>query len=82
MLVYHGLNTSWELPDGKHAESFAALCEALQNHRVILSPQFPRGEDSKVIGIDLAQRRLDAKAASASPLFETIRPRIMFLCSA
>jgi len=63
-LVYHGNKTSWELPNGKRAEGFAALIEALQNHWTILSPQFPGVEDIKVIGIDLTKRGLDAKAAS------------------
>jgi hypothetical protein len=63
-LVYHGLKTSWELPNGKRAESFDVLIEALQNHWTILSSQFSGVEDIKVIGIDLTKRGLDAKAAS------------------
>jgi hypothetical protein len=64
MLVYHGTKTSWDLPNGKRAESFDALIDALQNHWTILSPQFSGVEDIKVIGIDLTKRGLDAKAAS------------------
>lgn len=63
-LVYHGRRDSWELPNGKRAESFDALIEALQNHWTILSPRFSGVEDIKVIGIDLTKRGLDAKAAS------------------
>ncbi|SFI37509.1 hypothetical protein SAMN04515618_12014 [Collimonas sp. OK307] len=64
LLVYHGTKTSWDLPNGKRAESFDALIDALQNHWAILSPQFSGVEDIKVIGIDLTKRGVDAKAAS------------------
>jgi hypothetical protein len=63
VLVYHGVKTRWDLPNGKCAESFDALIEALQNHWMTLAPQFPSVEDIRVIGIDLTKRSVDAKAA-------------------
>lgn len=63
-LVYLGIKSSWDLPNGKRAESFEALIEALQHHWTILTPQFPGVEDIAVIGIDLTKRGVDAKAAS------------------
>jgi hypothetical protein len=63
-LVYHGTKTSWDLPNGKRAESFDALIEALQDHWTVLAPQFPTVEDVRVIGIDLTKRGKDAKTAS------------------
>ncbi|NMG42885.1 hypothetical protein GPA22_03930 [Aromatoleum toluvorans] len=63
-LVYHGTKPSWDLPNGKRAESFDALIEALQDHWAILAPQFPAVEDIRVIGIDLTKRGVDAKTAS------------------
>lgn len=64
-LVYHGTKTSWNLPNGKRAESFDALIGALQNHWMSLAFQFPDVEDIRVIGIDLTKRGVDAKTASA-----------------
>lgn len=63
-LVYHGTKPSWDLPNGKRAESFGALIDALQDHWTVLAPQFPAVEDIKVIGIDLTKRGVDAKTAS------------------
>lgn len=63
-LVFHGVKASWDLPNGKRAESFGALIEALQNHWTILAPQFPGVEEIKVIGVDLTKRGVDTKAAS------------------
>lgn len=63
-LVYHGTKLSWDLPNGKRAESFDALIEALQDHWTILAPQFPGVEDIRVIGIDLTKRGVDAKMRS------------------
>lgn len=63
-LVYHGTKPSWDLPNGKRAESFDALIEALQDHWTVLAPQFPTVEDVRVIGIDLTKRGEDAKTAS------------------
>lgn len=60
-LVYHGTKTRWDLPNGKRAEGFDALTEALQNHWTILAPQFPGVEDVAVIGIDLTVRGVGAK---------------------
>lgn len=66
VLVYHGTKPSWDLPNGKRAENFGALIEALQDHWMVLMPQFPGIEDIKVIGIDLTKRSVDAKTASKS----------------
>ena len=66
VLVYHGTKLSWDLPNGKRAENFGALIEALQDHWMVLMPQFPGVEDIKVIGIDLTKRSVDAKSASKS----------------
>lgn len=63
-LVFHGVKSSWDLPNGKRAESFDALIEALQSHWTILTPQFPGVEEIKVIGIDLTKRGMSTKAAS------------------
>lgn len=65
-LVYRGAKASWDLPNGKRAERFDALIEALQNHWTTLAPQFPGVEDVSVIGIDLTKRGVDAKTASAT----------------
>jgi hypothetical protein len=65
-LVYHGTKTSWNLPNWKHAESFGALIDALQNHWTSLFPQFPGVEDIRVIGMDLTKRGVDMKTTSAS----------------
>ncbi|MDX1296650.1 MAG: hypothetical protein R3260_00205 [Pseudomonas sp.] len=67
-LIYHGTKTSWDLPNGKRAESFDALLEALQNHWTILAPQFPGVEEIKVIGIDLTKRGVDAKTTSKTKI--------------
>lgn len=64
-LVHHGTKTSWNLPNGRSAETFGELVEALQEHWMTLAPQFPGVEDVRVIGIDLTKRGVDAKAASA-----------------
>jgi hypothetical protein len=63
-LIYLGIKSSWDLPNGKRAESFNDLIEALQNHWTILAPQFSAVEDISVIGIDLTKRGLNAKNAS------------------
>lgn len=55
-LIYHGAKRSWDLPNGKRAESFDELTEALQDHWTIISQQFPDVEDIRVIGIDLTRR--------------------------
>ncbi|MBH9445318.1 hypothetical protein I5L26_12315 [Pseudomonas aeruginosa] len=68
MLVYHGTKTSWDLPNGKRAESFDALIEALQNHWTVLAPQYPQVEEIKVIGIDLTKRGVDAKTQSKTKI--------------
>ncbi|ARS48135.1 hypothetical protein PSMEN_06935 [Ectopseudomonas mendocina] len=64
LLVYHGTKTRWDLPNGKQAETFDALLEALQNHWTTLAPQFPGVEEVRVIGIDLTKRGVDAKKQS------------------
>lgn len=64
LLVYHGVKPSWDLPNGKRAEGFATLIDALQNQWAILAPQFPGVEDIRVIGIDLTKRGVDTKTAS------------------
>ncbi|MFK4075236.1 NACHT domain-containing protein [Ectopseudomonas khazarica] len=64
LLVYHGTKTRWDLPNGKSAETFDTLLEALQNHWTILAPQFPGVEEVRVIGIDLTKRGADAKTQS------------------
>lgn len=66
LLVYHGTKLSWELPNGKRAESFDALVDALQDHWLLLAPQFAGIEDIRVIGIDLTKRGKDAKSRSAA----------------
>jgi len=62
-LVYLGTKSYWELPNGKRAESFGALVEALQTHWTQISNQFPGVEDIAVIGIDLTKRGVDAASA-------------------
>jgi hypothetical protein len=64
VLVYHGTKSSWDLPNGRRAESFDALLEALQNHWTVLAPQYPQVEEIKVIGIDLTKRSVDTKTQS------------------
>lgn len=64
LLVYSGERSSWQLPDGKSAESFDGLVDALQNHWCFLSSNFPNVEDIKVIGIDLTKRGIDTSTAS------------------
>jgi hypothetical protein len=64
-LVYHGTKKAWELPNGRRAENFATLVDALQDHWISLSSQFPGVEDIRVIGIDLTKRGVDAKTAVA-----------------
>lgn len=64
VLVYHGTKPSWDLPNGKRAETFDALIEALQDQWAVLAPQFPAVEDIRVIGVDLTKRGVDAKTAS------------------
>lgn len=64
VLVYHGNKASWDLPNGKRAESFDALIEALQDQWAVLALQFSAVEDISVIGIDLTKRGVDAKTAS------------------
>ena len=64
LLVYHGTKSSWDLPNGKRAESFGALIEALRDQWTILAPQFPAVEDINVIGIDLTKRGADMIEAS------------------
>jgi hypothetical protein len=71
VLIYRGTRTSWDLPNGKRAESFEALIEALQEQWTTLAPLFPGVEDIRVIGIDLTKRGVDAKAASATKTAQT-----------
>ncbi|TAW04068.1 hypothetical protein ELI20_37030 [Rhizobium ruizarguesonis] len=66
MLVYHGAKSSWDLLNGKRAESFGEICEALQTHWSTLASDFPGVEDVRVIGIDLTKRGIDAKSAKAA----------------
>ena len=64
VLVYYGAKLSWDLPNGKRAQGFDALISALQNHWIILAPQFPGVEDIRVIGIDLTKRGVEPKSGS------------------
>ncbi|MGO8529939.1 NACHT domain-containing NTPase [Rhizobium ruizarguesonis] len=66
VLVYHGRKSSWDLPNGTRAESFGALCDALQTHWLTLASDFAGVEDVRVIGIDLTKRGIDTKAARAA----------------
>lgn len=64
VLVYHGTRSRWDLPNGKCADNFGTLIEALQDHWAVLAPLYPNVEDVKVLGIDLTKRSVDAKTAS------------------
>lgn len=65
LLVYHGVRTGWDLPNGGRVARFDAIVEALQDHWTAIAPRFPGVEDIRVIGIDLTKRGRGAKAASA-----------------
>lgn len=67
VLVYYGNKQSWDLPNGKRAENFGALVDALQNHWAQLANQFPGIEDVRVIGIDLTRRGISASAPDGLP---------------
>lgn len=64
VLVYHGDKTSWDLPAGGRAETFADLVAALQAHWDNLSTRIAWVEDVRVIGIDLTVRGTAGKPVS------------------
>lgn len=66
VLVYLGTKTYWDLPNGKRADTFETLIDELQRHWTLISNDYPGVEDIRVIGIDLTQRGIDAKAAKAA----------------
>lgn len=63
LIVYLGTKSYWDLPNGRRAETFGMLVDELQRHWTLLSNEYPGVEDIRVIGIDLTQRGIDAKAA-------------------
>ncbi len=68
LLVYAGGRERWAHPNGTQIQGFNALVEALQNYWLAISPQFPGVEDIRVMGIDLTQRGIDAKARAGTKL--------------
>jgi hypothetical protein len=66
LLVYTGGQTRWVHPNGTQIKGFKALVEALQSYWLRISPQFPGVDDVRVMGLDLTQRGIDAKARAAN----------------
>lgn len=62
LLVHRGKKQAWELPDGRRADSFDALIEALEQQWDRLAQKFQGVEDIAVIGIDLTKRQVAGKA--------------------
>jgi len=61
VLVYLGTKPSWDLPDGRRADTFGMLVDELQRHWTLISNDYPGVEDIRVIGIDLTLRGIDTK---------------------
>lgn len=55
LLVYRANKAEWDLPNGNRV-SFPGLIEALTEHWLVISPEFPNIEDIVVTGIDLTCR--------------------------
>ncbi|CUI99652.1 NACHT domain-containing protein [Achromobacter ruhlandii] len=62
VLVYLGTKRSWDLPDGRRANTFGMVVDELQRHWTLISNDYPGVEDIRVIGIDLTLRGIDTKA--------------------
>ena len=66
LLVYLGTKSYWDLPDGRRADTFEALLDALQRHWTLISNDYSGVEDIRIIGVDLTRRGIDTKAAKAA----------------
>jgi len=62
VIVYLGTKSSWDLPNGRRADTFETLVDELQRHWMLISNDYPGVEDIRVIGIDLTRRGIDTKA--------------------
>jgi hypothetical protein len=66
LLVYLGVKSYWDLPNGRRVSTFEMLIDELQRHWTLISNAYPGVEDIRIIGIDLTRRGIDAKTAKAA----------------
>lgn len=76
VIVYLGTKSYWDMPNGRRADTFEMLVDELQRHWTLISNDYPRVEDIRVIGIDLTRRGIDSRAAKKAKIAQSMTKRL------